>query len=199
MRSEVFSGRWSDYNFDGQHYNDANVSVVHPQAMSFNDPLFEDPTLPSDWRRRVTQRKSGASARAWDVYIFAPLSHNNKMFRSKPRPPPTTSRGTPFPRGGACPHWGCILVPHCHVAWAYIMLPTRDVVWGTTPHTTAGFAALHLTDSTAIFPHVFTTSGIKYLTHNSQFTHKPSYFRSFLLPMRFATGNSFILCNTGTA
>ena len=27
--------------------------------------------------------KSGASARAWDIYIFAPPSHNNKMFRSK--------------------------------------------------------------------------------------------------------------------
>ena len=99
--------------------------------------------------------KSGASAGAWDIYIFAPPSHNNKMFRSKPRPPPTTPRGTPFPRGGACPHWGCIFVPHCHVAWAYIMLPTRDVVWGITPHTTAGFAALHLTDSTAIFSTCF--------------------------------------------
>ena len=34
-------------NFDGQHYNDANVSVVQPHVV-FNDPLFEDPTLPSD-------------------------------------------------------------------------------------------------------------------------------------------------------
>ena len=33
--------------FDGQHYNDANVSVVQPHVV-FNDPLFEDPTLPSD-------------------------------------------------------------------------------------------------------------------------------------------------------
>ena len=47
-------------NFDGQHYNDANVSVVQPHVV-FNDPLFEDPTLPSDWRRRVTQRKEKGS------------------------------------------------------------------------------------------------------------------------------------------
>jgi len=46
-------------------------------------PLYDDPTLPLGWVRRVVQRKTGATAGGWDTYIHSPPSHGSKRFRSK--------------------------------------------------------------------------------------------------------------------
>jgi methyl CpG binding protein 2 len=43
-------------------------------------PLFEDDRLPTGWRRKVSQRKSGASAGRYEVFIIGP---GGKRFRSR--------------------------------------------------------------------------------------------------------------------
>ena len=43
-------------------------------------PLMEDDTLPPGWHRKVSQRKSGASAGRYEVFIIGPTS---KRFRSR--------------------------------------------------------------------------------------------------------------------
>ena len=43
-------------------------------------PLFEDETLPHGWHRKVSQRKSGASAGRYEVFIIGPT---HKRFRSR--------------------------------------------------------------------------------------------------------------------
>ena len=59
-------------------------SRVPPRSRPVVDPnrtpLFEDDTLPPGWHRKVSQRKSGASAGRYEVFIIGP---SHKRFRSR--------------------------------------------------------------------------------------------------------------------
>ena len=44
-------------------------------------PLFDDPTLPPGWYRKVTERKTGATAGGWDTYITSSPQYGSKRFR----------------------------------------------------------------------------------------------------------------------
>jgi len=49
-------------------------------GMFTEEPLFDDPNLPTGWSRKVVQRQTGATAGQWDVYIYNP---DGKKFRSR--------------------------------------------------------------------------------------------------------------------
>ncbi|XP_067015273.2 methyl-CpG-binding domain protein 4-like [Anabrus simplex] len=60
------------------------MAVTTPQSQNISDSeherLLEDANLPEGWVRRVVQRKTGASAGKFDVYIYSPAG---KKFRSR--------------------------------------------------------------------------------------------------------------------
>lgn len=49
-------------------------------GMFTESPLFDDPSLPTGWYRKVVQRQTGATAGQWDVYVYNP---EGKKFRSR--------------------------------------------------------------------------------------------------------------------
>ena len=57
------------------------TSTEPPQTIVNGNPImYEDPTLPEGWSRKVSQRTGGASTGKWDVYIVSP---DGKKFRSR--------------------------------------------------------------------------------------------------------------------
>ena len=46
-------------------------------GMFTETPLFDDPSLPTGWYRKVVQRQTGATAGQWDVYVYKYMLNTN--------------------------------------------------------------------------------------------------------------------------
>jgi len=69
-----------DQQLMGEHSQTPPVQRRRFPNTENKEPLYVDPTLPPGWSRIVSQRKTGASAGSWDVYV---IHANGKRFRSR--------------------------------------------------------------------------------------------------------------------